>query len=159
MSRPLRRLNPGFMPYFVRILTAAAIFVHSTAGCCAHEGHHTAVHSCQHADSHDARAHGHGVKTAAGATLLPKECCSDHDSQQPGPESCRHANCTWPSPEVRHGADLLQLSFGSSPACPLDSPLLVPFSVGQVLGPSIRRLLSPHALPVRAHLANCVFLI
>jgi len=141
------------MTQFVHLLTVAAIFVHATMGCCAHEAHSMEAASCQ-----------------------PSACCGcehsgsdqeglqqdDHSSQQPVPHECSHTDCNWPAPEVRNCVDLVLLDALLNPTENTQwiSALSFDFVLGKggyssALLPDV----SLHTVPLRAHLAKCVLLI
>jgi len=136
------------MTPFVHLLTVAAIFVHATMGCCAHEAHSTEATSGQ-----------------------PSDCCGcehsrsgqdGHSSQQPVPHECSHTDCNWPAPEVRNCVDLILLDalLNSAENTQWISALSFDFVLGKggyssALLPDV----SLHTVPLRAHLAKCVLLI
>lgn len=151
------------MTKFVHLLTAAAIFVHATVGCCVHEAHGMDGECCEPIDCSGAENHDHSIEAELPAarscsSALELSSTFGQQPQQPSPHECHHADCQWPTPEVQDSVDLMLLDFaGGVPwslgisLVPLlangsDSPFLLPHS-------------SPHTVPVRTHLTKCVLII
>ncbi len=145
----------------VHLLTAVAICVHATFGCCVHEVHGKGVASSEPAAGCCCELGGH----AKGSQLTPAEpseselsfTCRD-DSSSPTPTKCAHANCLWPSPESQNEMGSLLLS--TTVNAPWDfatSGTLV--SSGGMDFPLLSHDLQLLAGPVRAHLLKCVLLI
>ena len=132
----------------LHFLTAAAIFMHATLGCCAHGSHEVgpvddepSSNCCCHCEHHHS----------------PQDDLSE-ESPQPVPHECNHTDCEWPAPETRNPDDLFTLDLAG--ILPSTSTSTFAFPLGN--GFNLSRLSSEAslpALPVRAHLANCVFLI
>ena len=131
----------------LHLLTAAAIFVHATLGCCAHEAHAVSKTNNEPSTCGCHCEHHHSPQDD-----LSKE------SPEPVPHECSHTDCKWPAPETRTDTDLLTRDFAGF------VPSTATISLASVLGNELDfSALSPHnalhPLPVRAHLAHCVFLI
>jgi len=163
------------MRQLVHLFTSAAILLHATVGCCAHEEHRIASDVCGHHnhkidsnhevggdDCHDAchakSEHSPLLLETECAGLLEAECTGDNPSHPHTPPTCTHVRCQWPAPEIRDSGELLLLSFSVALTHYLDSPFVSLFSLGKSTW-TLSLVYSPHALPVRSHLANCVFLI
>ena len=160
------------MTCFIRILTAFAIVVHATVGCCAHgthtsamaEAHATAQAACVHVDG-SAVAHHHGGDCAGHADhrlatpeSLETSCVCNQQSPPPVPHGCCHATCKWPARELRESVDLLILSLSIELESDVNTARpLVLVTFGSSLRPFSDSV--PRTLPVRSHLAKCVFLI
>ena len=141
------------MRKLVHVLTTVAILLHAAVGCCAHDEHWLATDVCEH---HDHEVTSHDCHHESEHSLLAiEEGCTSNDPHTP--HACTHARCQWPIPEVRENSELLS-DFSVALTHFLDSPFVSLFPVGEsTLTFSV--VFSPHALPVRSHLANCVFLI
>ncbi len=149
------------MTSFVHLLTVAAIFVHATFGCCAHETHEVEVTAsessecgcCHHHSSHqeEHEQDDHSQDDLAHDDLSQK-------GQQPVPHECSHADCKWPAPEARTLTDFELLS--SMGILPWNSTNSLASLFGNASDSSLLLpdLASP-TLPVRSHLALCVLLI
>lgn len=148
------------MTQFVHLLTTAAILVHSTLGCCAHEALGIDENSRGRITCCDVEDHDHQVEekiSAVQPTALELSSVCDHQPHQPTPHECCHENCTWPSPKVRDNADVLFPDLSAKLHWSLDT-----FDLLLVSGASV--FIFPaefyqHTLPVRPHLAKCVLLI
>jgi len=139
---------------FVHLLTAAAIFVHATMGCCAHTAHGTNVSNYQSSDCCGCEHQGCGQEKG----LVQ----GDHPSEQPVPHECSHTNCKWPAPEVRNCMDLVSLDVLLNSTGSLSWFANVSFALVSGNGVDSLMLLpasSLHTVPLRAHLAKCVLLI
>lgn len=151
------------MRTYVHLITAAAILVHATLGCCAHEGHSLIDAVCGHHHNEVGTQDCHDENEQVPLQLEADHSCGEHaqhptDPTHPAPQTCTHAQCMWPAPEMRDGSDLIQMDFLFALTPVLDAFFVSLFPVGEsTLTFSVAH--SPHALPVRAHLANCVFLI
>ncbi len=134
----------------LQLLTAAAIFVHATLGCCAHGAHEVSQVEAEPSTCGCHCQHHHS----------PQDDLSEEseESPEPVPHECNHTDCKWPAPETRNHDDLLTLDLTG--ILPSTSTAILTFSLGN--GFDFFRL-SPEASlpapPVRAHLAHCVFLI
>ena len=144
------------MRQLVNVFTTIAIFLHATVGCCAHEEHRVATDVCEHHD-HEVTSQDCHHESEHSPLVLEGDCTSSDPSHPHTPHTCTHARCQWPVPEVRDNSELLS-DFSIALTCILDLPYVSLLPVGEsTLTFSI--IYSPHALPVRSHLANCVFLI
>ena len=87
----------------LHLLTAAAIFVHATLGCCAHEAHEVSETISEPSTCSCHCEHHHS----------PQDDLSEEsgESPEPVPHECNHTNCEWPAPETRNDDDLLTLDF------------------------------------------------
>jgi hypothetical protein len=162
------------MASFLQLLTAAAILVHATLGCCAHESHQgsdtskTANDCC--GTKHDGHQHTQPSKELPSleAGSIAQTICHagsqegvrNHEcqAQRPNSHECSHANCSWPYPEARGNTDLILLLPTDISQCDLTA------SHASALGNAIATSnalpdISPHNLSVRSHLAMCVLLI
>ncbi len=165
------------MTSLVHLLTAAAIFVHATLGCCAHEAHGARVAggkpsdccsaeranlecaSLEHAghanESHPLEA---GLSTRVPCPVaLQSGITFGYPSQQPVPHSCSHGNCKWSSPEAQNCVDVILLD--STGEISWSPTFALEFLMVHGSAPAVLTFLSPHAVPVRAHLAKCVLLV
>ena len=174
------------MTQLVHTLTAVAILVHTTVGCCAHEPHGSRDESREliglcglGQNDHGQGDHGqgdHGHHDHSNAAILSAACpmdlesssTCDHKSPQPAPHECRHADCNWPTTETRVGIDLMLTDFmGSVPwflGAAFVSLLFVSLLFISLLGersdaPGLLPYSSPSTVAVRTHLAKCVLLI
>jgi hypothetical protein len=172
--------SPGWLIYLVRqiamiqivrLLTAVAIVVHTTVGCCAHGAHGKNDECCKQNDcctvkqgNHESHGHAYHDQLGAGElsadlpqTLDSSSTC-DHQSQQPAPHECRHANCIWTTPEARDNIDLMSLSFEGNIQWSVNTSLVFLLAYGNE-SPDLLSFFSPHSAPVRVHLIKCVLLI
>jgi hypothetical protein len=143
---------------FTSLIAAAAILMHTTVGCCAHESHRATNEDYEHIDCHDAGSHDHDTETEHGPLAIEQFCECGHHTPQRTPHDCCHGKCNWIAPELQHSDELLIQDFVFAQPWPLNTSL-----ASLLLEVSVYRTLSAdhvlHALPVRPHLANCVFLI
>jgi len=164
------------MTQFVHLLTAAAILVHATMGCCAHESHDTESHDtsetcCEQSSScdseHDDHEHAnHSTISHSKNSLPPKEassvqglsCTAGYQSQQPEPHECSHAGCSLSAPEVRSCADLMLLNFAGTIQWTATAPPVFFLNIG-IDSPHLLPDFSLHTVPLRTHLAKSVLLI
>lgn len=147
----------GMRPFFA-FLTAASVLLHATVGCCAHEVHGETLGGCTH-HAHEAHSgdtsDSHGVADSSIAELGMGAC--DHPSHE-APHGCDHGDCDWPAPELRQVTDALSASLVAS-----FSWMVAPVPVE--VAPSSQKYgtwlagETSLALPVRTHVAHCVFLI
>lgn len=147
----------GMRPFFA-FLTAASVLLHATVGCCAHEAHGETLGGCTH-HAHEAHSgdtsDSHGVAESSIAELGTAAC--DHPSHE-APHGCDHGDCDWPAPELRQATDALSASLVAS-----FSWMVAPVPVE--VAPSAQKYgtwlagETSLALPVRTHVAHCVFLI
>lgn len=144
---------------FIRILTAAAIFVHSIVGCCAHEGHSTDSQVCGHALTSASCDHEHHLPITHQADTPQDDCPLGHNSNDETPQDCHHGTCEWPAPEARQSDELLVAGFDLGLCCYFDTSVDRLISVGCDSCSCPAFIASLHPLPVRAHLAYCVILI
>ena len=140
----------------LHLLTAAAIFVHATLGCCAHETHDVRVEKNEPSDC-GCCCHHHHPEQSHSEQSDPAE-----ESPEPVPHECNHADCSWPAPEARTDIDLLTLDLTG--IVPSTSTLSLASILGSLHGNEFNFSgLSPnhslHTLSVRAHLAHCILLI
>ena len=154
------------MQQFLQLVTAAAILLHATLGCCAHEVHHVsgyivsdhvvASHNCRHhhdaLDVADHESHDHKFSQPA------KEHANPQGSQPSTPLSCTHTRCEWPAPELRTDGETLSLEFSGDVASYANSFAASLFERSKTVLTNSANL-SLSALPVRSHLAHSVLQI
>jgi len=155
------------MASFLHLLTAAAIFVHATLGCCAHESHEVGsavgnpsdCRSCELHSSPQASPQASPQDDHDHADLSQELQRLSQESQQPASHQCSHADCKW----LQTNVDLLTLDFAGF--LPSTVTALLAFSLNNGSlgdGFNFSHLLpdaSMSMLPVRLHLAHCVLLI
>jgi len=157
------------MNRLVHLITTASILLHSTLGCCAHGAEVTSEKGAEHLICHlvghneSAQHHhddaNHNQLTEENGTLAnwPEFFSQDEQhSHHHHSHECLHAKCEWPAPQVR-ACDTLFL-------CNSVASFWIADTLTECEAAGVRFFasaldLSWHALPVRSHLANCVFLI
>jgi len=161
------------MSSFLHLLTAAAIFVHATLGCCAHQSHqgnntsNTAPSndSCgtkhcdhQHSKELPSLEVGSIAQTLCHASLNEGVNTPEIQAQRPESQECSHANCFWPFPEARTNTDLILLLTDGISQCDLTTSHAS--TLGNAIGTSnVLPDISTHNLSVRSHLVMRVLLI
>jgi len=157
---------------YVHLLTAVAIFVHSTWGCCAHESHRDCSVSdtsrgCCSSEHADHLEESQGLKSLAFFTSPQATCTASrqtemagpgHQSQKPESHECSHANCSWSVSESQSSAALKSLhAVGGIQATVAVSHVLVTGSESSM--PVFLAGIALQKLSVRSHLAISVLLI
>ncbi len=155
------------MRQLIHLFTSVAILLHATVGCCAHEEHRIASDVCGHHNHKVGSNHEIGSEdchedchdeSEHRLLLLEAEYTGSNPSHPHTPPTCTHVRCQWPAPEIRGSGGPLLLDFSVALTHFLDSPYVSLFPVGKSTR-TLSVVYSPHAHPVRSHLANCVFLI
>ena len=144
-------------PFFT-FLTAVSVLLHATVGCCAHESHAATSSGCahhRHETSSGECSHTSNVGESNIAELGTAAC--DHRSQET-PHGCDHRDCDWPAPELRQVTDALSASLVASLSWMVAS-LPVEATPSRLKYGAWLAQKTRLALPVRTHVAHCVFLI
>jgi hypothetical protein len=155
------RIYPVAMASFIRLLTATAVLVHATVGCCAHEAHSVHGECSESICCHDIDNHGHSVEgelQAGCSTTLALISDNEHKSEQPVPHDCCRDKCKWTDSEARDNFDFVLSGFTGNAACSLIASHGLP-QVNRSALILLSRNSSLCTAPVRAHLAKCVLLI
>ncbi len=157
------------MTPLVHFLTIAAVLVHSTLGCCAHQAHSASGACCEPSDCCDSEpCDSGGCDSGQGGlehanhsakSLSQKQLLNGGYQTQPTvPRECDHASCEFSVPEARSCANLRLLAAANSVQWTSRTSLV------SVLGngfdsPILLNDIPLHAMPVRTHLAKSVLLI
>ena len=147
----------GMRPFFA-FLTAASVLLHATVGCCAHEAHAATSDECAH-HLHEASAGEGGESHCTGESSIAElgTAACDHPSHE-APHGCDHGDCDWPAPELRQATDVLSASLMASFSWMVAPRTVEAAPSSQKYGTWSARETSL-TLPVRTHVAHCVFLI
>lgn len=144
-------------PFFT-FLTAASVLLHATVGCCAHEAHGEALGGCAY-HAHEAHSDDSSASPSVSESSIAElgTAACDHPSNE-APHGCDHGDCDWPAPELRQATDALSASLVASLSW-MVAPLPVEAAPSTLKYGAWSAHETSLTLPVRTHVAHCVFLI
>lgn len=149
------------MNLIANILTAAAIAVHGTLGCCAHGAHGGEEVGRQGCEDHCCSGHAghhHERHATKPAPTAPHHKGAEVTFANDGHSHvCHHARCTWYAPEV-WGAGWVDSVITALTLPPANAAYGSPAAVSPALIDVLHSGVSM-ALPVRSHLLKSVLLI